>query len=197
MAQAHLGASPEPRPVRGFVLFKWLIYALLAANVVLYAHAGTATEAVDTAAWVLLLMMFEWETGGWRLPAWSRTASRALRAVAALAVLWACVDYGLSGEWLDFANASAWLGVVLALELEVRLPGQRRYLHHMRRGVAWGLYVALAGFAIAWWTLALRAGDVGDWLDAWDATLWLAAFVAIELNVFGLATRSSRPAASP
>ncbi|MBV6408939.1 MAG: hypothetical protein EFKGCFLK_02558 [Rhodocyclaceae bacterium] len=24
-----------------------------------------------------------------------------------------------------------------------------------------------------------------EWLDAWDATLWLAAFFAIELNVLG------------
>ncbi|TDK23262.1 hypothetical protein E2F46_11685 [Luteimonas aestuarii] len=197
MAQAHPGAPPEPRTVRGFVLFKWLVYALLAANVVLYAHAGTATETIDTAAWMVLLLMFEWETGGWHLPTWSRTASRALRAIASLAVLWACIDYGLSGEWLDFANASAWLGVVFALELEVRLPARRRYLHHVRRASSWVLYLALAGFAIAWWLLALRVGDAGDWLDAWDATLWLAAFLAIELNVFGLASRQPRMRDAP
>ncbi|MBX3676037.1 MAG: hypothetical protein KF853_03335 [Rhodocyclaceae bacterium] len=25
----------------------------------------------------------------------------------------------------------------------------------------------------------------GDWLDAWDALLWLVAFFAIEMNVLG------------
>jgi hypothetical protein len=192
MPQAGLDASPKPRHVRGFVLFKWAVYALLVGNVALYAHAGTVTETIDTAAWVVLLLMFEWETGGWPLPAWSRAAIRALRALASLAVVWACVDYGLSGEWLDFANACAWLGVVLALELEVRLPPARRRLHRLRRLLAWALYLALAGFAAAWWIQAPGAGEAGAWLDAWDATLWLAAFVAIELNVFGLANGPKR-----
>lgn len=67
MSGARAGAT-KPRQVRGFVLFKWAIYSLLAANVALYAASGTSTETVDTAAWVLLLLLFEWETGDWRLP---------------------------------------------------------------------------------------------------------------------------------
>jgi len=38
------------------------------------------------------------------------------------------------------------------------------------------LYSALF-FLVPAWLLQ------GEWLDAWDATLWLAAFFAIELNV--------------
>lgn len=178
--------ATKPRHVRGFVLFKWAIYSLLAANVALYAASGTVTEAVDTAAWVLLLLLFEWETGGWRLPRWSRPLVRSLRALAGLAVVWACIDYGLDGERLDFANATTWLAVVLALELELRMPARWARVHRARRALAWGLYVALAGFALAWWLHAAMGVDEA-WLDAWDASLWLAAFVAIELNVFGLA----------
>ena len=185
MSGARAGAT-KPRQVRGFVLFKWAIYSLLAANVALYAASGTSTETVDTAAWVLLLLLFEWETGDWRLPVWSRPLVRLLRALAGLAVVWACIDYGLDGERLDFANACTWLAVVLALELELRIPTGRAYLHRMRRALAWCLYVALAAFALAWWFQA-AAGVDEAWLDAWDASLWLAAFVAIELNVFGLA----------
>lgn len=182
---ARAGAT-KPRLVRGFVLFKWAIYSLLAANVALYTTSGTSTEAVDTGAWVLLLLLFEWETGGWRSPRWSRPLVRLLRALAGLAVVWACIDYGLDGERLDFANAITWLAVVLALELELRMPATLARLHRMRRALAWVLYLALAGFAFAWWFHAVRGVDEA-WLDAWDASLWLAAFVAIELNVFGLA----------
>ncbi|TKS53331.1 hypothetical protein E4582_00140 [Luteimonas yindakuii] len=182
---ARAGAT-KPRLVRGFVLFKWAIYSLLAANVALYATSGTPTEAIDTAAWVLLLLLFEWETGGWRLPRWSRPLLRLLRALAALAVVWAFVDYALDGERLDFLNAITWLAVVLALELELRIPAALARVHRMRRVLAWCLYTALAGFALAWW-LQAGAGLDEAWLDAWDASLWLAAFVAIELNVFGLA----------
>lgn len=135
---------------------------------------------------MLLLLLFEWETGGWRLPRWSRPLVRLLRALAGLAVVWACIDYGLDGERLDFANACTWLAVVLALELELRMPAAWARLHRTRRALAWGLYLALAGFAFAWWWQAVAGVDEA-WLDAWDASLWLAAFVAIELNVFGLA----------
>lgn len=186
MAPGAVADPTKPRPVRGFVLFKWAVYALLAGNVALYALQGTPTETVDTAAWVLLLLLFEWETGGWRLPRWSRTAVRLLRGLAGLAVVWACVDYALDGERLDFANAAAWLGVVIALELELRLPARWRRAHRARRLAAWALYAALAAFALAWWALAF-GGEREAWLDAWDATLWLAAFVVIELNVFGWA----------
>lgn len=178
-------AATKPRPVRGFVVFKWLVYALLASNVALYAWQGTPTETLDTAAWLVLLLLFEWETGGWGLSPRQRMVARGIRAVASVAVVWACTSYAFEREWLDFANAATWLAVVLALELEVRVPGHRRVFHRVRRAVTWVLYLALAGFVVAW--LALGAGEVdGAWLDAWDALLWLAAFVAIELNVFGV-----------
>ncbi|WP_024889240.1 hypothetical protein [Luteimonas huabeiensis] len=186
MAPAAIAVAPKPRPVRGFALFKWAIYALLAGNVALYALQGTPTEAIDTAAWVLLLLLFEWETGDWRLPRWSRAAVRLLRGLAGLAVVWACVDYALAGERLDFANAATWLGVVLALELELRMPAHWRRTHRARRLAAWALYAALAAFVLAWWALAI-GGQREARLDAWDASLWLAAFVVIELNVFGWA----------
>ncbi len=184
------GDLTKPRSVRGFVLFKWAVYGLLAANVALYALEGSPTESIDTGAWVLLLLLFEWETGGWRLPPWSQPLVRGLRAMAGLVVVWACIDYALAGERLDFANALTWLGVILALELELRVSAEHLHFHRARQWAARGLYLALAGFALAWWGLA-AAGEAEAWLDAWDASLWLAAFAAIELNVFGLAGPAS------
>ncbi len=163
---------------RAFAGFKWCVYALLAANVLLYSLHGTLAETVDTAAWVSLLLLFEWETGGWTMRTGQRRLAHGLRLVAAAAVAWACVSYGLDGQWLDFANACVWLGVVAALESELRVGAEHRRFHLARRAVTICLYALLALFALAWlWQ--------GEWLDAWDAALWLVAFVAIELNVFG------------
>lgn len=187
--------TTKPRPPRGFVVFKWLVYALLATNVGLYAWQGAATEVVDTAAWVVLLLLFERETGGYvPLNTRQRATVRAVRAAAGVAVAGACVAYAIAREWLDFANALTWLFVVLALELEVRVGMHWRRFHRLRAAFAWLLYAALAGFVVTW--LVLGVGRVeGAWLDAWDATLWLAAFAVIELNVFGFAT--ARSAARP
>jgi hypothetical protein len=179
-------AAPKPRPVRGFVVFKWLVYGLLALNVALYAWQGTSTETLDTAAWLALLLLFEWETGGWALSSRQRVIVHGVRLFASIAVVWACASYALEREWLDFANAATWLAVVLALELEVRVPVHHRLFHRLRRALTLVLYLALAGFVLAWFMLGVGHAE-GAWLDAWDALLWLAAFVAIELNVFGLA----------
>lgn len=195
MRGASVDAASKPRPRRGFVVFKRAVYALLALDVALYAAHGTLTETLDTAAWLALLLLFEWETGGWPRGPRSVHVVHGLRAVASLVVAWACVDYALQREWLDFANAATWLAVVLALELEVRVPAHRRRFHAGRRFVTWALYVALVGFIVAWLVLGGSDAD-GAWLDAWDATLWLAAFVAIELNLFAprgaAATESGR-----
>jgi|SRR5690606_11387125 len=181
----------KPRPRRGFVVFKWSVYALLAANVWLYARHGTVNETLDTAAWVLLLLLFEWETGGWSMSGMQRRMAHALRTMAAVAVVWACAGYGLAREWLDFANAATWLGVVLVLELELRIPAARAGFHHLRRQFAAVLYAALAAFAMAWLVSGIAGGEPSAWLDAWDALLWLLAFAVIELNVFGLDPRGS------
>lgn len=186
----------RPRPRRGFVVFKWAVYALLAGNVALFARHGTANETLDTAAWLVLLLLFEWETGGWSLSAVQRRIAHGARGIAAIAVVWACLAYWLAREWLDFANATAWLGVVLVLELGVRARASRAWFHRVRRACAALLYAALAGFALAWLASGIAGGEPGAWLDAWDALLWLLAFAAIELNVFGLDPRGARQPAS-
>lgn len=188
------GAVHAPGP--GFSRFKWLVYALLAGNVALYARHGSPSELLDTAAWLALLLLFEWETGGWPLPDRMRPVLHGIRAVASVAVVWACIGYAREAAWLDFANALAWLGVVGVLELEVRLPPQALRLHRIRRVLALLLYALLAAFAAAWVVIGLHGGTdpVSAWLDAWDALLWLVAFVAIELNVFRF---GSAPVAGP
>lgn len=82
--------------------------------------------------------------------------------------------------WVDVINAGVWLLVVLVLEVDVRLQEHDRYeglalrLSHAAKYI---LYPTLLLAAIFW-------GFKGDFVDFWDAFLWLFAFVFIELNVF-------------
>lgn len=165
-----------PAPT-GFRLFKAAAFALLAANLAAYALLGRPSEIVDAIAWVALLALFELETAHatWLTPA-RRRLVHALRLAAGAAVLAAAIGYLAEEEWLDAINAWLWLAVVILLEIELRLAGfvaQRRESFLIAAVV---LYSALLLLVPAWlWQ--------GEWLDAWDAALWLAAFFAIELNV--------------
>lgn len=81
---------------------------------------------------------------------------------------------------IDIINAADWLLIVVLLELEVNL--QLRNLLSDRlllasklvKGI---LYSTLLFCAVYW-------GILGDFLDFWDAFLWLVAFVFIEMNIF-------------
>jgi hypothetical protein len=81
--------------------------------------------------------------------------------------------------WVDVINAAVWLLVVLVLEIDVRLQERHKlegavlYLSNASKYI---LYSALFMAAVYW-------GVKGDFVDFWDAFLWLVAFVFIELNV--------------
>lgn len=172
--------TPLPAPA-WFPPCKAALFTLLAANQLLYALWGSPGELTDGLAWFVLLVLFELETAHRaRLTAGALRRIRRLRPLAGLGVLAAAAGYLAEGQWLDAANAWLWLAVAVLLELEVRLPAgaaaRRSFLH----GAATLLYGALLLLVPVW---AWR----GEWLDAWDATLWLAAFFAIELNVLGRA----------
>ncbi|QFU74267.1 hypothetical protein EY643_00610 [Halioglobus maricola] len=82
--------------------------------------------------------------------------------------------------WTDVVNSAAWLLVVIVLEIEVRLQLRGNLSNQIMAFTKW-IKIALYGtlFAAAgYW------GVAGDFLDFWDAALWLFAFIFIELNVF-------------
>lgn len=81
---------------------------------------------------------------------------------------------------VDVINAADWLLVVMILEVEVLLQLWDRLGKRLTRlftAIKVVLYGVLLGAAIYW-------GVAGDFLDFWDAFLWLVAFVFIELNIF-------------
>ena len=82
--------------------------------------------------------------------------------------------------WVDVINAAVWLLVVLVLEIDVRLQERNRLeglALRLSSAAKFVLYGILFLAAIYW-------GIKGDFVDFWDAFLWLVAFVFIELNVF-------------
>ncbi|WP_354696434.1 hypothetical protein [Elongatibacter sediminis] len=81
---------------------------------------------------------------------------------------------------VDIINAGDWLIIVVLLELEVLLQLKGRLTARRLRitkGIAGVLYAILFFCAIYW-------GVLGDFLDFWDAFLWLVAFIFIEMNIF-------------
>lgn len=82
--------------------------------------------------------------------------------------------------WVDVINSGVWLLVVLLLEIDVRLQEHNRYegtAFVASMGMKGVLYSTLFVAAVYW-------GIKGDFVDFWDAFLWLVAFVFIEMNLF-------------
>jgi hypothetical protein len=165
-------------------VYRAALYVFLAGNTFYFALAGTPSKALDAAAWLILLALFEiegrfphWISGGRR-----RATIHVLRVIAAAGVLVATVAYALEEDVLDAINAVLWIAVVILLEAEIRLP---RWVARARAafiGIAVLLYGALAVLVVLW-------GAAGLWFDAYDAALWLIAFATLELDVGGARLR--------
>ena len=155
-----------------------VIVLLLAGNTAYYIVAGRFSEALESVAWYALLMLFTLETmGNWRL----RTPRllfivHGVRLFATLAIAVSAVLYVREKEWLDGANVLLWIAVVALLEIEIRRPAALSAYRHTFAVTAALLYAALGVLALVW--LAR-----GEWLDAWDAALWLTAFGILELDL--------------
>jgi len=82
--------------------------------------------------------------------------------------------------WVDVINAADWILVVIVLEVEVRLQLRGNLSDRVMAAtkiLKFILYALLFACAAYW-------GFLGDFLDFWDAALWLFAFIFIEMNVF-------------
>lgn len=92
--------------------------------------------------------------------------------------------------WTDVINSATWLLVVIVLEVEVRLQLRGNLSDQIMRFTLlfkYALYGTLFACAGYW-------GVAGDFLDFWDAALWLFAFIFIELNVFEWQAETSQEA---
>lgn len=177
---------------RAYSCFKAVVFALLAWNTVVFVSRGTFSEGLDSIAWLVLLALFELETGAAPAPHKRAAVIHGMRLVAAMAIPVAAVGYFLDREWLDAINSTLWIAVVAILEIQVRFPAAAERYRAWCGVMAAGLYSGLGTVALVWLWRA-------DWFSAYDALLWLLAFVTIEINVLQVLRRqrtTSRAATS-
>ena len=255
----------------GYQGFKYLIYTLLAINVYLFfseewlaskvifvngINLDNIIEAfsstIDTAAWLVLLLLFELETSvidDDKLTGATKWSLHGIRAFCYIFILYSLYGYmtkvGLIAQfsphqitdlcslakewkfmetlnvyneftqdtcrslsvvdseffshegykvitdgktlidvkglaWVDVINATAWVSVVVMLEIDVHTQlgniaskTWEKYNKFVKVSVYSVLFVA----AVYW-------GVTGNFLEFWDAFLWIVAFVLIEMNMF-------------
>jgi hypothetical protein len=157
---------------------KAALFVLLAVNTLYFAVAETASKAIDSAAWLTLLVLFTAETSfvaGMNRPL-SRTAVRAVRLAAAAGVLMATVAYLFEENVLDAVNATLWIIIVVLLEIELRWPAVVAVWPRLFKALAGATFGGLALLVVIWVSR-------GMWFDGYDAALWLLAFGLIEVDV--------------
>ena len=81
---------------------------------------------------------------------------------------------------VDLINAGAWILVVAVLELELQLLQKE----DTSKIVINSFFLLKAILYLVLFSAAIYWGFAGDFLDFWDASLWLFAFIFIELNIF-------------
>ena len=174
-----------------YVWFKTAVFMLLACNTAIFSFLGTFSETLDIAAWLVLLALFELETGYGHLFHEKRLVLviHGIRLAAAAAIGAVAVSYVFHAVWLDAINSGLWIAVVVLLELEVRYPRAVEWRRAWFTAAAATLYSGLAALVLAW---AWR----GEWFEAYDALLWLIAFATIEINVLQI-FRGKSPAPEP
>ena len=255
----------------GYQGFKYLIYTLLAINVYLFfseewlaskvifasgVNLDTIIEAfsstIDTAAWLVLLLLFELETSvidDENLTKKVKWTLHSIRAFCYIFIIYSLYGYmtkigliaqfsphqitdlcslskdwkfmetlnvyneftkesckslsAVSSEffshekykiitnaktlsdvnglaWVDVINASAWVSVVLMLEIDVHTQLgniSSKWWEKYNIFVKTTVYSVLFIAAVYW-------GITGNFLEFWDAFLWIVAFVLIEMNMF-------------
>lgn len=176
---------PHPLVHRLFPWFKWTVFSLIGVNVLLFFVLETFTEGLDSLAWLSLLLLFEWETTRLDRPGISprrKSLAHLGRILAYVMIFYSALSYSSAAYAaehgrLDTWNAWTWIAIVLVLEAEVRF--ERHYSRAgwlLRNSFKTALYGALFVYASLW-------GLEGEWLDCYDALLWILCFFAIELNL--------------
>ncbi len=154
-----------------------VILVLLACNTGYFLIAGRLSEALDSLAWYVLLILFTLESASAQGRRGAKTLAmmRGARVMATLAIAASAVLYVREKEWLDASNLALWIAVVLLLEIEVRRPAVVA-AHRKAFEFTAALFYSALGLLVLTWLAR------GEWMDAWDAALWLSAFGLLEVQ---------------
>ncbi len=152
------------------------ILVLLTLNSLLYALIGSFISAVDSFAWLALLLTFELETAAAPLPFAENRLHQIRNALIVIIVL-VTFGYLLTGDFLNLINSALWLGLLALLEIEVRTLQKDTENRKKFVAASFVVFTGLIAMVIAWaW--------MGSWLDAFNAGLWIFAFALIEVDIF-------------
>ncbi|MDD5462818.1 MAG: hypothetical protein PHG00_14505 [Methylococcales bacterium] len=167
-------------PAISYPTLKLIIVVLIALNAVIYAIVDTLTSAADALVWLVLLVLYELEANGIALTTKNKLQGIRNFLIAVIAIVFA--SYVFDHEWLDVVNSVLWFALIALLELEVRWPNIVFRYRQSYWLATLTVFAGLIAMVIAWfWQSA--------WLDVYDATLWIVAFAAIEVDIFQLLQR--------
>ena len=177
--------SQNSKIFKYYSYFKWVIYALLALNIVLFFIHQTVVEGLDSLGWVVLLILFEYETTHLSKAGIGKVKKYLIhlgRMLSYILLVYVAYEYTTpefieQEGYLDMLNALTWFAIVGVLEYDIYFPIHRSRLEFfIRGGIKVVLYTALIVYAVLW-------GVEGKLLDFYDAFLWIVCFFFIELNI--------------
>jgi hypothetical protein len=155
---------------------KLLILGLLTINIALYAIFDSFLSAIDALAWVGLLVLYEFEAESLPIKISKKTREYLRNFLIALVVL-VFISFLQNQAWLDVINALLWFSLIIMLELEIRHPDKVTPHQAKFSLITQLVFLGLILVVALWlWDHA--------WLDAYDASLWVAAFALIEVDIF-------------
>jgi hypothetical protein len=152
------------------------ILVLLTLNSLLYALIDSFISAIDSFAWLALLLSFELETAAAPLPFDENRLHQIRNGLIAVIVL-VTFGYLFTGDILNLINSVLWLGLLALLEIEVRDPNKVVENRMKFVSASFVIFAGLIGMVVVW-------GWMGSWLDAFNAGLWIFAFALIEVDIF-------------
>ena len=163
-------------------------FLLLSVDVGLYLRYGTANEALEQVAWLILLATFLYDSLDLDLAYASRFEQFGIHAAQTVGyglAVYTCWGYWTAGDMSSFVNSAAWLAICALLAYDVYAPGEYGGLEWRARNVAKVLlYTVVVGLVGLWGWQGVTEGDADSLVSAYDAALWIGCFAIVELRVF-------------
>lgn len=156
------------------------LFLLLLANAIVFLIRGEYNDSFDSMAWIVLMVLYEIETG--KLP-WLLKLNQRLpliRNMAVMVVILAESSYLLEGAWLDGVYSFLWLLVVALFELESRYKNEVVARPKLFRFAGLSLILGMVGVIVAWMM-------EGAYFNAYDGLIWSLAFLIIDLDLMASA----------
>lgn len=171
----------------GIRFVKVAIFALLALDVAFFMRVGTLNEVLDQCGWLILLIVFLYETSGLDQAYASQFEKYGLyvaQTIGYLLVIYTCATYWIEDDTSSFVNSAAWLAICVSIAYDVYAPGEYGGLEwRIRNAVKIILYTIVVGCAALWGWEGFESGDADDILSSYDALLWIACFAVVEQHV--------------